>query len=120
MSKIQKLKKDPLSNKDEMIDPLSFVSKNKNTIISAQSENKPPISPNKTKKFNLFDDEDEKPKKDMNQDLFHLPKKNTKILNFLDENEDDEKLFSISKKNKDTKLKDEKVRINIIPIKNFL
>lgn len=52
------------------------------------------------KKFNMFDDEEEdkKEKKNPLEELFQVPKRITKKFSFLDENQEDDPLASIKKK----------------------
>jgi len=103
-----------MPEKEDSLDPLSIISKKSNSIVSAKAENPIPTSSlNKIKKFNLFDDEEEIPKKDKTEELFKLPvKRNTKIISFLDDDEPDDPLADLNK-NKKIATKEEKVSLFI-------
>lgn len=108
-SKKIKNKVDLTIKKEDLFDPLSIIAKNNNTKNDEKIKFDNSTSLNKTKKFNLFDDEDDKPAKDKAEDLFKLPgKRNTKILGFLDENDTEDPLTEL-KKNKTTAGRNEKV-----------
>lgn len=95
--------------KEDLFDPLNLISKKSNTNLKNKANYDNSITLNKPKKFNLFDDEDDKPKNDKAEELFKLPaKRNTKILSFLDENEADDLLTGL-KKNKTIVAREEKV-----------
>lgn len=100
---VDNLNSKPKKEDMDLIEPLRIISKN-TTSDTKENENK---IQNKNKKFNFFNDEE--PEKDKTEDLFKLPvKRNTKIISFLNDDEADDPLTTLTK-NKTLATKQEKV-----------